>query len=666
MRKSTSLAWLIVNEGSPDEFQVEITKNTTTLGRESDCDIQVSDPLSSRLHAVIYFRADGYEIEDQNSSNGTFVNEMEITIGPVVDGDLIRIGNTTLLLKTDPDPDATIIQERALDETVVALHPTIPHEHGAVLCRSCGQPKPKNSKFCPRCGSALPQLPATFQKSQEEFENLQIAYQSGKLIEENYQSALAELVVQDDEGDFWMLGVESGEWYWHDGDEWHLRLPPLHLPDEQQSQSSVSPTIQNQEQIEAPLPSRSMSSRWGVVGLWFIGVLIVLVFGIYAVTELISFSRTGFTSQINPNSFIVAEEPLEDAGPASGESPTPNPAATLDTIAQESRNDIKARPYDPAKDGSLLSLTADAEYLADQSTEDYEKYTSNFFDTNGILIISWCAIDKDTLNNNLSSIEFIGTLDGVTIPPELWTEVNTQEEGMVCRIYRSVVEDLESGSHRFFWSTRYDVPINDGWETYQPGTYINEFTINIAANIDKGYLYQDDFESDGGHWGELDLDEVRTRIEGSALHIELYQPSINAINNFREREFEDFTITCYARSLGDTPGMYGIIFRSQDDQNHYFFQVTDQRYYRLGKKTNETIDIIPWTTTAFISGQGESNKLTVTMEGDQILVYINDQQVVDIRDSTFQSGGLGLVAGSPAEFNGYHAVFDQVSIEAPE
>jgi len=179
-------------------------------------------------------------------------------------------------------------------------------------------------------------------------------------------------------------------------------------------------------------------------------------------------------------------------------------------------------------------------------------------------------------------------------------------------------------------------------------------------------VFQDDFESDGGHWGELDTDEVWTRIDGGALHIELYQPLMNAINNFQDRDFEDFTITCYARSLSETPGMYGIIFRSQDYLNHYYFHVSDQGYFRFGKKNNESIDIIPWTNSEFISGQVEENKLIVTMEGDRILAYINDQQVMDRRDSTFQSGSLGLIGGSPAEFNSYHVVFDQVSIEAPE
>ena len=141
---------------------------------------------------------------------------------------------------------------------------------------------------------------------------------------------------------------------------------------------------------------------------------------------------------------------------------------------------------------------------------------------------------------------------------------------------------------------------------------------------------------------------------------------MNAINNFQDRDFEDFTITCYAQSSGESLGMYGIIFRSQDYLNHYYFHVSDQGYFRFGKKINELIDIIPWTNSEIISGQAEENKLTVTMEGDRILAYINDQQVVDLRDSTFQSGGLGLIAGSPAEFNSYHAAFDQVSIEAPE
>jgi len=452
-----------------------------------------------------------------------------------------------------------------------------------------------------------------------------------------------------------MLGVESGEWYWYDGDEWHLRLPALQLPDERQTQRPGSPSIQDPNQIGKTLPARSSSGRWGAVGLWLIGVLIVVVFGIYVVIELISFSRA------DPNSSIMTEVPLEEAGEV-----ITDPTATMEPPAQDNRNEIQARPYDPSRDGALLSLTVDAEYLAEQSTESYEKYASNFFDTSGILIMGWCAIDQDTLNSNLLSIQLIGTFDGITLPSALWSEETSLDESMVCQIYRTVVEDLEPGIHRFSWSTSYDVPINDGWDTNQPGTYIKEYAINIEENIDRGYLYQDDFESDGGHWGELDTDEVWTRIDGGALHIELYQPLMNAINNFQDRDFEDFTITCYARSLSETPGMYGIIFRSQDYLNHYYFHVSDQGYFRFGKKNNESIDIIPWTNSEFISGQVEENKLIVTMEGDRILAYINDQQVMDRRDSTFQSGSLGLIGGSPAEFNSYHVVFDQVSIEAPE
>jgi len=661
MRKSTSFARLIENEGTPDEFHFEITKNRTTLGRESNCDIQMSDPLSSRLHAVIHSRADGYEIEDQNSSNGTFVNETEVTIGPVVDGDLIRIGNTNLLFKTAPDPDATIIQKRDLDETVVALNPTIPYEHNAVHCLDCGKSNPQNSKFCSGCARALPQLPSSFLKTQEDFENLRIANQSGELTEEDYHAALAQLVIQD-EGDYWMMGVESGDWYSYDGEEWHPRKPPLRLPDEQ-SRDSISPAIREVGQTEAPLPPRSSFGRWGAVGLWLVGALIVIAFGVFTAIELVSFSRTEPEIPAELYSINPADETLDGVGDESEES---SPTATAEPVAQESRIDIQARPYLPSSDGALLSLTTDAEYLADQSTENNEKYANNFFATSGILTMGWCAIDLDTLNSNLSSIQFIGTFDGITIPSTLWSEETSFKEDMVCRIYRTVLEELEPGIHRFLWSTSYDVPINDGWETYQPETYSTEFTINIAENIDRGYLYQDDFESDGGHWGELNTEDVGTRIEESALHIELYKPLMNAINNFQDRDFEDFTITCYAQSRGESLGMYGIVFRSQDYLNHYYFQVTDQGYFRFGKKINELIDIIPWTYSEIISGQAEENKLMVTMEGDRILAYINDQQVVDLRDSTYQSGGLGLIAGSPAEYNSYHVVFDQVSIEAPE
>ena len=67
------------------------------IGRGSDCEVQISDPRSSRHHAIIRLVEDGYEVNDLGSTNGTYLNHIQLT-SPIrlQDGDLIRIGETYL------------------------------------------------------------------------------------------------------------------------------------------------------------------------------------------------------------------------------------------------------------------------------------------------------------------------------------------------------------------------------------------------------------------------------------------------------------------------------------------------------------------------------------------------------------------------------------------
>lgn len=49
-----------------------------TIGRIPECDLEIASPLVSREHARLYCDANGVEIEDLNSTNGTFVNGRQI------------------------------------------------------------------------------------------------------------------------------------------------------------------------------------------------------------------------------------------------------------------------------------------------------------------------------------------------------------------------------------------------------------------------------------------------------------------------------------------------------------------------------------------------------------------------------------------------------------
>jgi hypothetical protein len=63
-------------------------------------------------------------------------------------------------------------------------------------------------------------------KSKEKSPNLRQDLAAGRLTEEQFKARLRELMVEDEEGNWWMVGYETGEWYRHDGTDWVRADPP--------------------------------------------------------------------------------------------------------------------------------------------------------------------------------------------------------------------------------------------------------------------------------------------------------------------------------------------------------------------------------------------------------------------------------------------------------
>ena len=49
---------------------------------------------------------------------------------------------------------------------------------------------------------------------------------AGRLAEEQFKAQLREMMVEDTDGNWWMVGYETGEWYRHDGTDWVRADPP--------------------------------------------------------------------------------------------------------------------------------------------------------------------------------------------------------------------------------------------------------------------------------------------------------------------------------------------------------------------------------------------------------------------------------------------------------
>jgi hypothetical protein len=86
----------LVIESEPGRGRRFSVRDRMRLGRSTDNDIVLEDLKVSRHHAVIIIGGDRCFIQDQNSANGTFVNEEQINQRELQSGDILRLGDTRL------------------------------------------------------------------------------------------------------------------------------------------------------------------------------------------------------------------------------------------------------------------------------------------------------------------------------------------------------------------------------------------------------------------------------------------------------------------------------------------------------------------------------------------------------------------------------------------
>lgn len=97
-------ACLIVLAGSNVGELYRLESDETVLGRGQQAVVKLIDDGISRRHARILQGADGeVTVEDLGSANGTFVNGERVETQKLVDGDKVRLGNTTVLKFTYHD-----------------------------------------------------------------------------------------------------------------------------------------------------------------------------------------------------------------------------------------------------------------------------------------------------------------------------------------------------------------------------------------------------------------------------------------------------------------------------------------------------------------------------------------------------------------------------------
>jgi tetratricopeptide (TPR) repeat protein len=178
--------------------------------------------------------------------------------------------------------------------------------------------------------------------------------------------------------------------------------------------------------------------------------------------------------------------------------------------------------------------------------------------------------------------------------------------------------------------------------------------------------WQDDFSTPERDWGETsDLQSVK-RFENGQYHI-----SVNASELFiwstAGQDLADFIVEIEATQVsGPNDNGYGLLFRFQDDQHFYRFDISGDGFYLLSKRLeNQWVTLVDWTESPFIHKGQATNRLKVICQSSQISLYVNDRHLTDFSDVSYSHGDIGLFAGTLSQ-GGVHISFDNLKVWAPE
>lgn len=104
--------------------EFELTKDRTTLGRRPYNDVVIDNLAISGEHLLLLRNGPQVQIEDLNSTNGTFVNGKAVKLQALAHGDLIEVGKYKVKFLQD-NPDA------GFEKTMVYRPGALPQAGGA-------------------------------------------------------------------------------------------------------------------------------------------------------------------------------------------------------------------------------------------------------------------------------------------------------------------------------------------------------------------------------------------------------------------------------------------------------------------------------------------------------------------------------------------------------
>ena len=194
----------------------------------------------------------------------------------------------------------------------------------------------------------------------------------------------------------------------------------------------------------------------------------------------------------------------------------------------------------------------------------------------------------------------------------------------------------------------------------QTATPTETFTPTISADDPKQSLGQPAWKNTLDSGGSFGLDAAgyeddysRIRVVNGAMELTSY--STYGYRNWRltSQNPDDFYIEAtFSTQTCSGNDLYGLVVRAPDYSSGggYYAGLSCNGQYNLSKITDSGTTYLISSTPdgSILSGAGQTNRLGVMANGENLKIYINEKLITEINDASFTDGGYigAFIAGS--------------------
>ena len=179
--------------------------------------------------------------------------------------------------------------------------------------------------------------------------------------------------------------------------------------------------------------------------------------------------------------------------------------------------------------------------------------------------------------------------------------------------------------------------------------------------------FYDDFSDDDSGW-----DQIQSSAGSTGYHADMFRISVTAPNTdlFSNPglSFKDIVVEVNARrEEGPDDNSFGVICRYRDPQNFYSGQISSDGYagiFRMKEGKYQLLGMDKMVPAPAVLGGATLNAIRLECIGHALILSVNGSPVDYREDDSFESGDVGLIAGTFG-VPGVTISFDDFIVNAP-